>query len=169
MKRKKAIPATFIVGFVLSIALNADSIAIARYLYSHPEESKKFADKAMSDYQKYKTTVDSLRNTVRPADTTRPSVEKVAAQTQKLQKEVIFLTNAVPPALPLGWSREPYDFKKDFFSSVGKTIAGHGIGWLASILAICLGAPFWFDLLNKIANLRSSGPKPSTTDQKNAS
>jgi hypothetical protein len=31
-------------------------------------------------------------------------------------------------------------------------------------LAICLGAPFWFDILNKIANLRGTGPKPVVAD-----
>ncbi len=29
-----------------------------------------------------------------------------------------------------------------------------------SILAVFMGAPFWFDILNKIANLRGTGPKP---------
>jgi hypothetical protein len=26
-----------------------------------------------------------------------------------------------------------------------------------------LGAPFWFDLVNRIINLRSSGTRPATT------
>ena len=33
-------------------------------------------------------------------------------------------------------------------------------GLLATILAIMLGAPFWFDVLNKVSNLRSTGAKP---------
>ena len=37
-------------------------------------------------------------------------------------------------------------------------------GWLATILAVCMGAPFWFDILNKIANLRGVGPKPVVAD-----
>jgi len=32
-------------------------------------------------------------------------------------------------------------------------------GWLITALAICLGAPFWFDLLNKLISLRGSGTK----------
>ena len=31
------------------------------------------------------------------------------------------------------------------------------VGWLLTIAAISLGAPFWFDLLSKIAHLRASG------------
>lgn len=34
------------------------------------------------------------------------------------------------------------------------------IGFLITALAISLGAPFWFDLLNKFINLRASGTKP---------
>jgi len=41
------------------------------------------------------------------------------------------------------------------------------LGFLITALAISLGAPFWFDLLNKFVNLRVSGEKPADT-KKNA-
>jgi hypothetical protein len=34
-------------------------------------------------------------------------------------------------------------------------------GWLLTILAVTLGAPFWFDTLGRLSRLRSSG-KPET-------
>jgi hypothetical protein len=34
------------------------------------------------------------------------------------------------------------------------------MGWLLTAGALSLGAPFWFDLMNKIINLRASGKKP---------
>ncbi len=37
-------------------------------------------------------------------------------------------------------------------------------GWLITALAISLGAPFWFDLLNKFIQLRSSVAKPKEAD-----
>lgn len=33
-------------------------------------------------------------------------------------------------------------------------------GWLVTIAAVSLGAPFWFDALGKISNLRMAGKKP---------
>lgn len=33
------------------------------------------------------------------------------------------------------------------------------VGWILTIAAISLGAPFWFDLLSKISHLRASGTK----------
>ncbi|MEH1968122.1 hypothetical protein [Nostoc sp.] len=40
-------------------------------------------------------------------------------------------------------------------------------GWIVSGLAIAMGAPFWFDILNKVINVRNAGPKPAayTKDQ----
>ena len=38
------------------------------------------------------------------------------------------------------------------------------VGYLATILAISLGAPFWFDLLSKFMSIRSAlKPKPAPT------
>ena len=34
------------------------------------------------------------------------------------------------------------------------------IGWLLTLLAISLGARFWFDILNKIVNIRFAGKSP---------
>jgi hypothetical protein len=42
-------------------------------------------------------------------------------------------------------------------------------GWIISGLAIAMGAPFWFDLLSKIMNVRNTGSRPaSTTDKQNS-
>jgi archaellum component FlaC len=39
-------------------------------------------------------------------------------------------------------------------------------GWILSGIAIAMGAPFWFDLLGKLVNVRNSGgkPQPKTVD-----
>jgi hypothetical protein len=36
-------------------------------------------------------------------------------------------------------------------------------GWLFTAVAVSWGAPFWFDLLNQIVNLRIAGPKPDSS------
>jgi hypothetical protein len=36
----------------------------------------------------------------------------------------------------------------------------HKFGWLITILAVSLGAPFWFDTLNRIMGIRSAGRAP---------
>ena len=42
------------------------------------------------------------------------------------------------------------------------------LGWFLTVVAVSLGAPFWFDLLNKIVNLRNAGEKPKTSQQNSA-
>lgn len=41
-----------------------------------------------------------------------------------------------------------------------RTVAGALLGWGITVLAISLGAPFWFDVLNKVVNIRSAGRAP---------
>ena len=55
--------------------------------------------------------------------------------------------------LPLGWSGAPS----------GWGIPGKIIGLLITAFALTLGAPFWFDLLGKVARLRGSGPASDAT------
>lgn len=37
------------------------------------------------------------------------------------------------------------------------------LGWALTALAVSQGAPFWFDVLNKLVNVRTSGARPPTT------
>ncbi len=39
------------------------------------------------------------------------------------------------------------------------------LGWLVTGIAIAMGAPFWFDLLSKVINVRNSGSKPPSPTQ----
>ena len=41
-----------------------------------------------------------------------------------------------------------------------RSAGSHLLGWFITILAISLGAPFWFDVLNKFMNLRNTGRAP---------
>lgn len=53
--------------------------------------------------------------------------------------------------VPLDWELKPADQQSWWFKS---------LGWIFTALAISLGAPFWFDLLNKLVNLRGAGKTP---------
>jgi hypothetical protein len=57
---------------------------------------------------------------------------------------------------------------------VGKALASIGyfftnhftfrniIGWCIFILALSLGAPFWFDVMKKLVNIRNTGKAPQS-------
>ena len=59
--------------------------------------------------------------------------------------------------LPLGWQPENLLASNDVVRWFTKLL-----GILVTTVAVSLGAPFWFDLLNKLVNLRMSGDKPTT-------
>lgn len=64
--------------------------------------------------------------------------------------------------LPVGWnaSQLPWCDESNSFSLLALIAAI--VGWLTTALAMTLGAPFWFDLLSQIMNIRSS-LKPDKT------
>lgn len=166
-KRTKVLPTTVIVAVFLTIGLNADSILISRYLYSHPDQSSELAKTALSRIEQNKGKLDGINQISQ--DTTKESqdsTEEIDNKKAQLQNDYNTLVTSMPQGLPMGWSNESYDWwsSKQLFGSSLKTVLGlHWTGWLATILAICLGAPFWFDILNKIANLRGAGPKPTSS------
>lgn len=53
-------------------------------------------------------------------------------------------------SLPIGWSEFPKPNQLPIVL----------LGWLITAFAVSLGAPFWFDLLNKFVNVRASGKAP---------
>ena len=40
------------------------------------------------------------------------------------------------------------------------------LGWLITGIAIAMGAPFWFDLMSKLMNVRNTGTKPASISEK---
>lgn len=61
--------------------------------------------------------------------------------------------------LPTGWSPEKLRHLANPLVLFAKVC-----GLLMTALAVSLGAPFWFDLLQKVLNLRTAGPKPARAD-----
>ncbi len=55
--------------------------------------------------------------------------------------------------LPVGWDHAP--------ASVG-AVSFLFCGWLVTAISVLFGAPFWFDLLQRLVNLRGTGNKPAS-------
>lgn len=55
--------------------------------------------------------------------------------------------------LPLGWAGDTTE-KSAWITKF--------LGLLITVCAATLGAPFWFDMLSRVTNIRSAGPKPQT-------
>ena len=117
----------FILGLVIVVALNVDTIAIITNI--------------SNDSVIRAGLVSAVQGSAAsPTHTDLPTLQKAFEQIQP----VIGWSNAT---LPTNWS--------SWFLKI--------VGLLATIFAISLGAPFWFDLLNKFMSFRSSGPQAQTS------
>lgn len=83
-----------------------------------------------------------------------------AEEFQRLLKQIEGLN------LPIGWewnstADDPhYRRVPSSPSHLVETVAFHLLGWIVSIFAVSLGAPFWFDMLNRVISIRSAGRAP---------
>ena len=73
---------------------------------------------------------------------------------QKLTDAADSVDKVVKVGIPMGWRGAAVPHGT---SAITMAIGG----WMLTILAISLGAPFWFDTLSRFSRLRSSG-KPET-------
>jgi hypothetical protein len=131
-------------GAILVVLLNADTVAVA--------------DKLSKDSALRSAAVSAAETAVQ-SDT-----DKLDENRHKLINDVLNV------GLPLGWN----DPQKTLITASKDPIAfaEHAIrkclGLAISIIAISLGAPFWFDTLRRFVNVRGSGPKPKKGGVKNA-
>lgn len=73
-----------------------------------------------------------------------------------LQELRLIREDLVDISSPLGLGWDEVDIRQMGFYDLFTKL----LGFILTALAISLGAPFWFDLLRKLVNIRSSGTKP---------
>lgn len=61
--------------------------------------------------------------------------------------------------LPLGWTTDEEDPRA--WPGSGAGLLSRLLGWSLTVVALSLGAPFWFDLLGKVSRLRQTGVRPA--------
>ncbi len=97
------------------------------------------------------------------------SGQSIATVTEKLQ-------TIERQGLPIGFSCVAADWTADLDARNLRTMLGQcwsatkarsatawvlkAIGWLITALAVSLGGPFWFELLNRLVDMRGAGKKP---------
>ena len=153
----------------VTIWANADAIALANTLYRDPTVRSALAAQA-ENYAKQQAAQDQPASTAHvdgppppPADPPSAEEEFDAAST-KFDASVGAIRGLT---IPLGWKaptntdsndkRDPLPWSP---TAIELTVIRHGLGWLLTALAISLGAPFWFDMLNKVVSIRAAGKAP---------
>ena len=142
---------SFIVGFVVAVALNLDTLSMVTRLY-HDEAARE----AMAAYGTgivEKVSPEKFNQCAALTEAQR-SADQSCAVVTSLVTNLKQRSDAMS-TLPIGYPAVPI-----------WTIAGFWWwlaclpGWLMTGLATALGAPFWFGMLNRVVNIRHSMPKP---------
>lgn len=116
------------IGLFVAVGLNINTIEIADYLYSNDAARTALVERAKAA----------------AADSAFP--EKGY---QEIRTELDTLS------LPIGWTEKakaPWLWTGDLWKDGMSPL----LGWLLTALAATLGAPFWFDVLNKVMVIRST-------------
>ncbi len=167
----------FAIACVVTLVLNVDTIVLINRLATDPVLRAAVATEA---------TAASAAGTAvasRPGTPARPGTSAASASTANdvAAREAELAASVARVSalnLPLGWSEAESPFTAEplgpnaggsvgwFFSRVGKAISRHLFGWALTAFAISLGAPFWFDILNRVVNIRSAGKAPEEKPKK---
>lgn len=148
--KRKVHYALFFLGFVLSVALNVDTIVLANRL------SRDSALRAALVSSATATAHEPAPANAAGEGRSVPEAETNLAETIKDLDQL---------RLPIGWAGPdpdltPHFATLGFFGGLGDAARRHFLGWLLTAFATTLGAPFWFDLLNRFINIRSAGKAP---------
>jgi hypothetical protein len=157
--RRSAQWVLFWVALVLTISLNLNSLTMADYLYRHAAERGAIvsaAGHASADPKAgYEAAHEALNDLHLPIGWTQdwaPLPHSTPAQTSKPStRQAEFLIGLWP-----SWQSSIQNLLQNSLQNPWHDIFQPLIGWLITAFAATLGAPFWFDILNKVMVIRST-------------
>ena len=140
---------TFVIAFGLAIMFNIDALHVSQRLYTEPVLRKGTADAAAAQILKTDTLSQNFSQTEQALLVSEPVgwagyktwCDGHSASSWCAANGGLATLPARTWRLPTSW---PYAL----------------MGWLVTALATMMGAPFWFDSLTRLVNLRNTGPKP---------
>jgi hypothetical protein len=141
-KRKSQIVMVFVAAAV-TLSLNVSSVRLVERLVAEPAVRSAVVSKAEAALEKGENNFKASENIEEGT-----SLKAAGKGIEKANTELASLK------LPILWSHANSPFKS--WTVFALALAG----WLITIAAISLGAPFWFDALGKLAHLRTTGKKP---------
>jgi hypothetical protein len=139
----------FVIGLGVALVLNVNTFTVADHLWRDQRAREALAARAERI-----ATDTAYQRRVRDSTATRDDLERVYTDLQTLN-------------LPIGWDRRPpappdASPRIAHFSYWSKQVLGLAL----TAFAIMLGAPFWFDILNKVIVIRSTvKPREKTDDE----
>jgi hypothetical protein len=162
----------FAMALVVTVATNADTITIGNTLFRDPAVRSALLAQAETNAQAPKdpgrTSTDAKASPSAAVDGSAPAAKDSSGQSEKAPIETS-LAKLEELALPLGWTVGE-KWPGSPLSGKGRerwqaAIRTHTAGWLITVVALTLGAPFWFDTINRTISLRAAGKKDTEKEK----
>ncbi len=148
---------SFCIGLVVAILGNIDTINMVDRLYKNQSLSGTVNQLANQVVENNSQSITTLNNSCPPEN--KLSVEECIQEKnnaiQPIKENINVVINQLA-AFPIGWT-----LPRDTNISAPAWISRLA-GWFISAIAFSMGAPFWFELLNKFINVRNTGQRPKT-------
>jgi hypothetical protein len=148
---------TIVISVILTVFVNADTIGIANTLWVNPTLRQEIVSRASTSQATLKELVTAEYKDANP----KPSKPEATKTTTPFPGTVQRLTDQLGDVT--GWSNDSRRAGGDF-AALALLVLGHIPGWILTIIAVSLGAPFWFDTLNRFVNIRAAGKKSPTKE-----
>lgn len=164
----------FIIGFFIAVSFNVDTVVIAKKLAADPKLAAQVANSASVFIEQQKESGNQLRqlksqglDTTEEYTAIKQEYDSLKQKTDTLIATAKALVNndikSVNEVLGLGYECGHPRLLHTFFFVYPDASFANFIGWIITALAICLGAPFWFDLLSKLVRVRGSGARKDSS------
>lgn len=155
------------IGMVLAVAFDADTFKIFNSLTDNPDDRQELMTLAESFVANNKIETYAIP----PRDSNATDSAKLVRVTELTGLVDSILVNEIrkiPSPLGLGWT-PTYNQQLATAESNGRSVVLFFLiklfGWFITALAMSLGAPFWFDLLQKVINIRNAGVRPPSGEE----
>ena len=150
----------WLLGLALGLAVvcNVDTIHIIRVLSSNPQLLAETVNQAVNT-AKAATPQASASAAPAPAGEPQPTEDATQAVSRLVNNANLAMSNLNNLSLPIGWSESQWQYLHD----PGHLVSAF-LGWFLTGLAASLGAPFWFDTLQRFVTVRGNGRSPDEKD-----
>lgn len=149
---------TLFLACILVVTINADTLMMTQVLWK---------DSSLRSVIVTAAETAAREREAGPETTDEELQKNPPASSQETKSPIQAYAELVETGFPFGWVLEPKkagdprEFPSDLGGRVQKII-----GLLMTAFGVSLGAPFWFDLIGKLASIRSSGsPVRTKRDQ----
>lgn len=148
-----------VIAVGVTLLMNVNTFTIANQLWKDPAVRAAVLAQATSAKALEAATDDDAAQDQRQVPGEDDPTPGVSAATDRYNRAAQDVEDVARLGVPIGWE---WDDREDprYVSLVDEPLRNL-LGWALTILAISLGAPFWFDTLSRLSRLRGSG-KPET-------